>query len=388
MISNNPAIQSMLTPVCALGNDLNDFHLSEGEKALEDHLTRCEESLMKNLPITGEEGHIPKPIKSAAPALPGYRFADAAVAEIGDADYMLKGWIGCGETVVLFGQSGSMKSFVAVDIAFHVATGRDWCGHRVRESVGVLVVLGEGQAGYQKRLKALALHHGVTDAPIYVVPEPVALDTEGDKLKSWVALAEQVLGVRIGLVLLDTLSLMLGDADENSNADVGRALNAARSATSGRTLLFVHHNGHADGARERGAYQIRANADTRILVSRDENNTGRVISVECLKRKDDALAEPVRLAYTPLQVGIDADDEPITSIVLHQTDADPVLPGKEKHSKPLDYIRQAISITGSNQQEVVRQQFYALYTGSTDTKSKAFRRGWEAYMQQVTTNAE
>lgn len=361
-------IQTIKTPRSALGNDLKDLQQSQGAEAVRELIAGAS--------------------TPARPSLPGYSFADAAASDTHGTDYLIKGWINNGETVILFGQSGSMKSFVAADMAFHAATGRDWCGHKVRDSQGVLVTLGEGQAGYRKRLKALALHHGISDVPLYVVPEPVALDKEGDKLRTWLELAERMLGTRISVVLLDTLSLMLGDADENSNADIGRALNAARIAAGGRTLLFVHHNGHGDGTRERGAYQIRANADSRILVTRDENNAGRVICVECLKRKDDALPQAARLSYNPVQLGTDDDGEPITSIVLHPTDAEPVLPGKERHSKPLDYIRQAISITGSNQQEVVRQQFYALYAGSTDTKSKAFRRGWEAYIQQVTTNAE
>lgn len=361
-------IRTITTPRSALGDDLKDLEQSQGIGAVREFLAAAQ-----------------APAKST---LPGYTFADAANSEIADADYLIKGWIGAGETVLLFGQSGSMKSFAAADIAFHLATGREWCGHKVKEAAGILVTLGEGQAGYRKRLKALAQYYGVTDAPIFVVPEPVALDSDADKLGAWLSAAEQVLGTSICAVLLDTFSLMLGDGDENSNGDVGKALSAARAVAGDRTLIFVHHNGHGDSSRERGAYQIRANADTRILVSRDENNAGRVISVECLKRKDDALPDPVRLSYTPVQVGTDADGDPITSIVLHPTDEEPVTPGKERHSKPLDYIRQAISLTGSNQKEVVRQQFYALYDGNVDTKSKAFRRGWESYMQESISHDE
>lgn len=361
-------IRTLTTPRSALGDDLKDLEQSQGIGAVREFLAAAQ-----------------APTK---PAMPGYTFADAANCDIADADYLIKGWVGVGELALLFGQSGSMKSFVAADIAFHLATGRAWCGHKIKKASGVLVVLGEGQAGYRKRLKALAQHYGVTDAPIFVVPEPVALDTDADKLGAWISSAEQLLGAAIDAVLLDTFSLMLGDGDENSNGDVGKALSAARAAAGNRTLLFVHHNGHGDSGRERGAYQIRANADTRILVTRDENNAGRVISVECLKRKDDALPDPVRLSYTPVQVGTDADGNEITSIVLQPTDDMPSLPGKEKHSKPLDYIRQAINLTGSNQKEIVRQQFYALYDGNVDTKSKAFRRGWESYMQESISHDE
>ena len=76
-----------------------------------------------------------------------------------------------------------------------------------------------------------------------------------------VAEAEKALGIRVELVVFDTFSLMLGAGEESSNRDVTRVVNNIRLALDGRSAACIHHTGHGDKTRERGAYQIRANAD-------------------------------------------------------------------------------------------------------------------------------
>lgn len=264
--------------------------------------------------------------------LPGYSLSEVAGKELVAAPYLVKGLLDQGETAFFYGGSGEMKSFVASDLALHVAAGMDWHGFRVSsQPCGVLVILGEGQAGYIRRLKALSIKHpSAKNAPVWVVPEPVALDTEGAVLRSRIDQAEKKLGTSIKLIVLDTFSLMLGDCDESSNSDVGRILNNARQAADGRALLFVHHTGHGDKTRERGAYQIRGNADVRVLVSRDEGGRGRIITVECQKRKDDCIPQPIYLGYESVVVGNDSDGDPITSLVMVPTTQVPADPNVRK----------------------------------------------------------
>ena len=59
----------------------------------------------------------------------------------------------------------------------------------------------------------------------------------------------------------------------------------------------------------------------------------------------------------------------------------------EPTNKALDHVREAIKVCGSNQKEVVRKQFYALYPGNQDAKQKAFLRGWSLYMNLVVSDS-
>lgn len=192
-----------------------------------------------------------------------------------------------------------------------------------RRRAGVLVVIAEGQGGYKKRIKAVIEKYQRDDVPIWVVPEPVDLDRDSERLNEWIACAEGEMGVPVGLVLMDTFSLMLGGGDESSNADVSLALNNLRKAVSGRSVLLIHHTGHGDKSRERGAYQIRGNADVRILVQRDEGGTGKVVTVSNLKNKDDRLFDPINLSYEVIELGVDSDGDLITSLIIKETDLKP-----------------------------------------------------------------
>ena len=312
--------------------------------------------------------------------LPGYPWEQVADEDVTSMSYLIKGVINKGDVVFMFGDSGTMKSFVATDMAFHVATGQKWQNHRVKQT-GVLVVIAEGQAGYKKRVKAVIKKYAAKDVPIWILPEPVALDKDADVLNVWIKMAEDALGCEIGLILMDTFSLMLGDGDESNNSDVSAALNGLRKAAVDRAVLLIHHTGHGDKGRERGAYQIRGNADVRILVQRDEDGKGRVITITNLKNKDDCLFEAINLGFEVIELGTDADGDPVTSLIITSTDR---MPTCAKANKALDYIKQAIVVCGSNQRDVVRDSFAGIYpSNSAETTRSAFRRGWNEYNKTV-----
>lgn len=243
----------------------------------------------------------------------GYSYAQASLGALKQG-YAIKKLVPNGVTIV-FGESQAMKSFVVTDMAWHVASGLDWCGNRVKKH-GVLVILGEGQDGFKKRLVALKKVRG-DNAAIWVHPEPVNLLSGVDAMTDILAHAEASLGLRIGMVAFDTFSLMLGDGDENTAKDTGLAFNNARHVFADRALVFVHHSGHSDKTRERGSYQIQGNADSRISVSRND----RIISVTHIKTKDDRLCDPIALTYEVVDLGKDSDGDPITSLILSQTNA-------------------------------------------------------------------
>lgn len=327
--------------------------------------------------------------------LPGYSFDSIKINNIQFVDYIIKGVMNRGEVAVVFGDSGSMKSFVCADMLFHAVVGWDWRGHKVQQSgCAGLVVLGEGQAGYQKRLAALRKHHndelGGQTVPIWVVPKPVRLDTGSGELSYWIEQAEKKLGQEIKIVLMDTLSLMLGEGEESSNTDIAIALNNARAAIGNRAIILVHHTGHGDKTRERGAYQIRGNADVRILIKRDEGGKGKVITVSSLKSKDDFEFTDIDLSFKVITLGIDQDGDDISSVVVIDTDKKPVnSSGIESGSKPFEYVLEAIKVAGSNSKELVRPHFYSIYpSGSEKTKRNKFAEGWAEYMNKACKAAD
>ncbi len=91
-------------------------------------------------------------------------------------------------------------------------------------------------------------------------------------------------------------------------------------------VMFVHHVGHGDKDRERGAYALRGNADTRILVKSYKGGC----SLHSMKIKDGAPFQPIAFEPSPVVIpGLqDSEGEPVTSLVMEPVEYIP--PTEEK----------------------------------------------------------
>lgn len=247
----------------------------------------------------------------------GFRTADV-FGEFAPTPYIVKHLIEPGELAVLFGESGSMKSFVAADLALHVGSGRDWCGHRVRRGA-VLYVAAEGGSGFRRRVRAWLIRQGIgADDPqpaVWVGTDTIDLFAGSGALADLIAVAEAALGEPVEFVVIDTLSAAFGGGDENKTSDLNRVLTSVRAACGPRAVLVVHHVGHGDKTRERGSYALRGAADRRFLIERNES--GDLLTMTVLKAKDDRCADPIAFEWQAVELGWhDPDGEMLTSIVL------------------------------------------------------------------------
>jgi hypothetical protein len=248
----------------------------------------------------------------------GYSFAEAIEKPL-TTSYCIKGFARPGEITVLFGESGALKSFVGIDAALHYASGSSrWLGNRVRGPGGVLFIIGEGAPGFPKRLRVWAMERGVSELPAYVHPAAVDLFDGPELLHTVIEQAEEVIGCAVSLIVVDPLGVMFGCGDESKNPDVARVFNNLRLALGGqRAAILIHHVGHGDKARERGAYTVRSNADARFQVEYQEST--KVLTVGHLKEKENALSDPAYLAAKVVVLGTDDDGDPISSLVLEPT---------------------------------------------------------------------
>ena len=166
----------------------------------------------------------------------------------------------------IFGPAGGGKTFLALDIALHVALGRPWCGDEI-EAAPVVYVAAEGQAVLHERFRAWTAHHHVSPDALRgrFVTVPHAVPLVESTIDPFVARCRS-LGA--GLVILDTKNaLMVGE--ENSATDVAamrRALDKIRTA-SGACVVLIDHTGHSATDRARGSSAGTAAMDTEISVS-------------------------------------------------------------------------------------------------------------------------
>ncbi len=198
------------------------------------------------------------------------------------------------DTVALVaGYHGSGKSFLALDWALCVATGKAWQGRPVATPGPVLYVAAEGASGLDGRVSAweYAWQHEADD--LHVLPFAVNLRHAGGVRE--LAAAAKDMGAR--LLIIDTLARSIVGSDENSAKDMGEAVDAADRLRrwTGATVLLVHHTGK-DKATVRGSSALEAGVDTAYAVESD----GLLMSLKRTKRKDGPQVDEHRLRLRPI----------------------------------------------------------------------------------------
>lgn len=265
-----------------------------------------------------EAGGTAEQLSELADAAPEYTFTSSAVPELEPAsglpprrrikrlselartpkpDWIVDGYIPPESVVVLFGPSGSGKSFLMVDIASCVATGCDWHGRRVQRG-SVVVVAAEGAAYLPTRFETWCGHRGVSSETldVHLMPHGLQLLDQEDVDSFLAELQRDEIAPRI--VFLDTLSLCLTpDGDENSTRDMNKAISLVRRITE-RThsaVVLIHHTGK-NGTGERGSSALRADADVSISSKAD----GSQLTLKQEKVRDAAKLDPLYLELLPI----------------------------------------------------------------------------------------
>jgi hypothetical protein len=227
-------------------------------------------------------------------------------------DWLIKGVLPRGELGVLFGASGSGKTFVALDLAFSVARGIAWRDRRTTRG-RVAIIAAEGGVGIGKRGEAYARYHdfNLQGVEVHVITAaPNFLDN--DDVSEVIAELNNI--GPVDLVIIDTFAQVTPGANENTSEDVGRALanlKLLHEATRAMNLV-VAHAGKDLSKGVRGWSGLKAAADVQIEVVRHEDGTREII-IEKMKDGEDGIRWAFRLEV--VEVGIDYDGDIVTSCV-------------------------------------------------------------------------
>lgn len=213
----------------------------------------------------------------------------------------------------IYGKPSCGKSFLTLDLLGAVTEGREWFGHRTKVLPVTYCAL-EGERGIGQRLNAYRLHHGMFPAGMQLVAQPLALLEPEDVIE--LAASIKAGGGAGGIVAIDTLNRAATGADENDSRDMGRLIEAAKTLQSilGGVVLLVHHSGKDAAKGMRGHSSLLAALDTAIEVNHDETTSRRDWRVSKSKDGADGEVNPFRLEV--VQLGYDADGDPVTSCVV------------------------------------------------------------------------
>jgi hypothetical protein len=203
------------------------------------------------------------------------------------------------------------KSYLILDIALSLATGREWRGHRLVGRDGgpgkVHYVMAEGLDVNKCRRDAWLRYHGVDGNELrghFIVSDGEGLLLTVPGIAQYRVFVQKD---KPDLIILDTKNALF-TGEESSGRDHGemiRALNTLRKDAGGATVVLIGHSGLGDPSRSRGSNAEEAGVGTATRISRDEE-TGLFTAYQ--KRDKSAGAVPAQWHWRLF--GIDEVDRP------------------------------------------------------------------------------
>lgn len=264
---------------------------------------------------------------------PRYQFVQAAVfAHVAPLRWIIKGILPAAELGMVYGDSGSGKTFVTLDILAAIALGASWRGHKVAQG-SVAYIAAEGASGVKNRLRACAAYRGhaldLAALPLHVLGDAPNFTVHKEALE--VIKAAKQLGP-LSVIVVDTYAAVMPGANENNGEDAGRVIAHCKllHKATGALVLLIHHSGKDASRGARGWSGLRAAADVELNVVRNQVSNARCLSVTKLKDGEDSGLD-FGFRLHPVDLDADDDGEDYSSCVVAPADYNP-----PKNDKPLD----------------------------------------------------
>ena len=241
--------------------------------------------------------------------------------------WLVKGLISRGAFGIVYGASGSGKSFIVWELACCITRGIPFRGHRVKKG-RVLWLAAEGAGGLSARMEAYVKEHGCSldDLPWILPYNPNLLKAEDvvDLVKSIQAWGP------VDLIVGDTLSALAPGSDENAGKDMGLVMSHVLSLCriTGAATVLVHHSGKDATRGQRGWSGLKAGCDFEMEVTR--NGDLRVLTHTKSKDGVDGKQYPFRLKIVSL--GLDEDEDERSSCVTEEAQIEIAGPGVKLNS--------------------------------------------------------
>jgi putative DNA primase/helicase len=191
----------------------------------------------------------------------------------------------------IYGQPGSCKSLLALDIGLSIASRRRWCGKDVIDGP-VLYVVAEDTPGMGQRARAWRARHEHLGNVHWLLQRVPLL--ENDAIDE---LCEIVAEIAPALVVIDTLAKCMVGVEESSTREMGLAVDALDRLRSviNSCVCVVHHAGKDASRGMRGSNVLLGAADTTVECKRTREGVTAVVT----KQRNGADGQRIHFALDP-----------------------------------------------------------------------------------------
>lgn len=201
--------------------------------------------------------------------LGGMRWSDIGAIDGPQYEWIVENIIPAGEPIMIFGDSGTGKSFSTFYMALCIARGEKFYGANVEQGL-VVYVAAEGGKGFTKRKTAYCNYYNLNDqeVPFYLITKKPDFFSSDDGVNLLIAEIESICRlykVPLRMIVLDTLSAMTPGMNEIASADVSRVRQRLQKVVDafGVATAFVHHTAKG-GTTPRGHGSLTADFETTI----------------------------------------------------------------------------------------------------------------------------
>jgi hypothetical protein len=235
--------------------------------------------------------------------------------------------------VALYAPPASYKSFISLDLAEAIATGRDWMGYRIPKKGAVLYICGEGHGGMGARVKACKIQNKSPDgANLYIIRAQLNLRSSPEDFAELINAINALIAEidePLEIIILDTLMRMSGGGfNENSSEDMGAFITQAGKLQElyECALMVIHHSGKDVTKGLRGHSSLLGAVDTELEIQRQDSvinsSDASVIGNAILtvsKQKDGADSIQIGIEIISIEIGMsDLGFEITTSLAIRQ----------------------------------------------------------------------
>jgi len=312
--------------------------------------------------------------------------------------------------VALYAPPASYKSFISLDLAEAIATGRDWMGYRIPKKGAVLYICGEGHGGMGARVKACKLQNKSPDgANLYIIRAQLNLRSSPEDFAELVNAINALIAEidePLEIIILDTLMRMSGGGfNENSSEDMGAFITQAGKLQEiyACALMVIHHSGKDVTKGLRGHSSLLGAVDTELEIQRQDSvinsSDTSVIGNAILtvsKQKDGADSIQIGIEIVSVEIGMsDLGFETLTSLAIRQNQdiASSISKGSKNNQGSggnqrieMDSLMKVIKAKASYREvdgisrygvtlDDWRDEFWSM-KGCTEEDKAAFRKAW------------
>lgn len=220
-------------------------------------------------------------------------------------------------TALLVAPSGAGKSSVALQLAKSLSTGTQFFGKLGKERCATLILAAEGWGGLQARLNVLSLEGGL---PIYALrlgslAIEAAFQAMVVDITEVAALCQSEHGLRLGLIIVDTLAASGFLTNENDNSECAAAIKKLeRVAVDLECLVAATHHSPKSGTDPRGGSALAAGVDVILTVARNGQAAARTL--HCTKSRDSLEGPLGTFTLIPEVVGLDPEGDEVTACAV------------------------------------------------------------------------